>query len=143
MFYIRTNHINTSTVAPFYLTDLTLEKHQMLEKYLFSDGKAENGLSFEDVISCIRLTSWVNDKIISYFFVNLQKFNTIIVSFPTFFCNDYINKRERNNHYLQFTISDPLSNDVVFIPTNIKENHWLLLVILLLARTVISIDSLS
>ena len=37
----------------------------MLEKYLFSDAKAENGLSFEDVSSCIRPTSWVNDKIIS------------------------------------------------------------------------------
>ena len=99
----------------------------MLEKCLFSDGKAGNGLSFEDVISCIRLTSWVNDKIISYFFVNLQKFNTIIVSFPTFLYNDYINKRERNNHYLHFTISDPLSKDVVFSATNIKENYWLLL----------------
>ena len=53
----------TSTLQQLH--HLTLEKHQMLEKYLFSDAKAENGLSFEDVSSCIRPTSWVNDKIIS------------------------------------------------------------------------------
>ena len=65
------------------------------------------------------------------------------MTLPTFFYDEYINKRERNNHYLQFTISDLLSKDVVFIPANINENHWLLLVILPLARTVISIDYLS
>ena len=68
LFYIRTDHINTSTFALSHFTDLILEKHQMLEKYLFSDEKAENGLSFEEVSSCIRPTFWVNDKIISYLF---------------------------------------------------------------------------
>ena len=142
-FWIRTDHINTSTVAPSYFTDLTLKKHQMFEKYLFSDVKAENGLFFEDVSSCFRPTSWVNDNIISYFFVYLQKFNTNVVSLPTFFYNDYIDKKGCNSHYLQFTISDLLSKDVVFIPTNINENHWMLFVILPLARTVMLIDSLS
>ena len=69
-------------------------------------------------------------NIISYFFVYLLKFNINVVSLPTFFCNDYINKRERNNHYLQFTIPDLLSKDAVIIPTNINENHRVLLAIL-------------
>ena len=81
-------------------------------------------------------------NIISYFFVCLQKFNTNVVS-STFFYNDYINKRKWNKHYLQFTAPDLLSKYVVYIPTNINENHWLILVILALARTVISIGSLS
>ena len=143
MFYIRTDHTNTSTVAPFCFTDLTLGKHQMLENNLFSDAKAENSLPFEDVSLCIRPTSWVNDNIISYFFVYLEKSDTDFVSLRTFICNDYINKRECNNHSLRFTIPDLLSKDVVFIPTNIRKNNWLLFVILPLARTVTSTDSLS
>ena len=88
LFYIRADHINTSTVAPSYFTDLTLERHQMLENYFFSDAKAKNDLSFEEVSSCICPTSSVNDNIISYLLVYLQKFNTNVVSLPTFFYND-------------------------------------------------------
>ena len=40
---------------------------------------------------------------------------------------------------MQFTIPDFLSKDAVFIPTNKNRNHWLFLVILPVARTVISI----
>ena len=55
----------------------------MLEKHLLSDAKAENGLSFEDVSSCIRPTSWVNDDVRSCFFVYLQKFSTNFMYFST------------------------------------------------------------
>ena len=55
----------------------------MLEKHLFSDAKAENGLSFGDVSSCIRPASWLNDNITSCFFVYLQKFNTNFIYFST------------------------------------------------------------
>ena len=65
------------------------------------------------------------------------------MSLPTFFYNDCINKGERNNLCWQFTIPDLLSKDVVFIPTKINENQWQLLAFLPLARTVISINSLS
>ena len=52
--YIRTDHINALSVAPSYFTDLTLEKHQMLEKEFsdekFSDAKAGSGFSFKYVM---------------------------------------------------------------------------------------------
>ena len=72
-------------------------------------------------------------NIISYFFVYLQKFNINVVSLPISSYNDYINKEEPNNHYLEFTIPYLLWKYAVIIPANINENHRLLLVILPLA----------
>ena len=59
------------TVASSYFIDTALKKYQILKK-LFSDAKAENGLSFEDRSSCNRINSWVFNNIISYFFLCLQ-----------------------------------------------------------------------
>ena len=56
---------------PSYLNSLALKEHQILKKYLFSDAKAENGLSFDDLSSGNCPTSGVNYNI-SYFFVYLQ-----------------------------------------------------------------------
>lgn len=67
----------------------------------------------------------------------------MLLSLPTFFYSDYINKRQWNNHYMQATIPNLSSRDVVFIPTNTNENHWLLLLFPALAKIVISIDSLN
>ena len=97
----------------------------------------------EDASSCICPTSWLSDHIIQYFFFYLQKPNTNFESFSTFFYTDYINKGEWNNHYWQVTVHDRLSRDVVLIQINVKCSHWLLLVAVPLAETVIVIDTLS
>ena len=53
---LKNDHSNTSTYSFAILfhssfTDPTLKKYQILEKYLFSDAKAENGLTFRINIS--------------------------------------------------------------------------------------------
>ena len=100
-------------------------------------------MSFEDVSSCICPSSWLSDNIIQYFFFYLQKLNTNVVSLSTFFSSHYINKSEWNNLYWQVKVHDRLSTDVVLIQINIECSHWLLLVVVPLAKTVIFIDTLS
>ena len=127
------------TVASSYFIDTALEKHQILKK-LFSDAKAEHGLSFEDRSSCNRINSWVFNNIISYFSLCLQKFNRNVLSWPIFLYSNYNNMRVQSNHYLQFATPDNLSRNVVFVPANLNETHWILLVVLPLMKTLISID---
>ena len=100
-------------------------------------------MSFEDASSCICPNSWLSDNIRQYFFFYLQKLNTNVVSLSTFFSSDYINKSEWNNFYWQVTAHDRLSWGIVLIQINVKCNHWLLLVVVPLAKTVIFIDTLS
>jgi len=107
-------------------------------------------------ISCLKPCTWLNDEVINFYMCLLQQrdnFNIEISDgrrvsshyFNTFFINKLINKGEYNyaNAKRWTKKFNVFSKDKIFIPVNISNTHWTIIVVFIKLKEIHYYDSMG